>query len=89
VQPPLAGGRHPGHNCALHNQTLSGPPAALKAGATASELSRWGIGAVQEVDSASMSLWVQYRQQEVEITGGNLGGIDDFFYVTTGALINF
>jgi hypothetical protein len=64
-------------------------PAALKAGATASELSRWGFGAVQEIDSASMSLWVQYRQQEVEITGGNLGGIDDFFYVTTGALINF
>jgi len=32
---------------------------------------------------------VQYRQQEVSITGGNLGGIDDFRYVTTGALINF
>jgi hypothetical protein len=64
-------------------------PAALKAGATSSEMSRWGFGAVQEIDSASMSLWVQYRQQEVSITGGNLDGIDDFRYVTTGALINF
>jgi predicted porin len=64
-------------------------PTALDAGATSSELSRWGFGAVQEIDSAAMSLWVQYRQQEVSITGGNLGGIDDFRYVTTGALINF
>lgn len=64
-------------------------PAALKAGATDSELSRWGFGAVQEIDSASMSLWVQYRQQEVSITGGGLSGIDAFRYVTTGALINF
>ena len=64
-------------------------PAALAAGATSSELTRWGFGAVQEIDSAAMSLWVQYRQQEVSITGGNLGDIDDFRYVTTGALINF
>jgi len=64
-------------------------PAALKAGATASELTRWGLGAVQEIDSASMSLWIQYHQQEVSITGGGLGGIDDFRYVTSGALINF
>lgn len=64
-------------------------PAALKAGATASDLSRWGFGAVQEIDSASMSLWIKYRQQEVSITGGNLGDIDDFRYVSTGAIINF
>jgi Gram-negative porin len=64
-------------------------PTALAAGATSSELSRWGLGAVQEIDSAAMSLWVQYRQQEVSIDGGGLSGIDDFRYVTTGALINF
>jgi hypothetical protein len=64
-------------------------PAALKAGATASELSRWGLGAVQELDSASMSVWIRYRRQAASITGGALGGIDDFGYVSTGALINF
>jgi Gram-negative porin len=64
-------------------------PAALDAGASSSELSRWGFGAVQEIDAAAMSLWVKYRQQEVSITGGGLGGIDDFRYVSTGALINF
>jgi predicted porin len=64
-------------------------PRALNAGATASDLSRWGFGAVQEIDAASMSLWVRYRQQEVSITGGNLGGIDDFRYLSVGALINF
>lgn len=64
-------------------------PAALNAGATSSEMSRWGFGAVQELDAAAMSLWVKYRQQGVSINGGTLGGIDDFRYVSTGALINF
>ncbi len=69
--------------------STSSRPAALEAGATASELSRWGFGAVQEIDAASMSLWIKYRQQEVSITGGGLGGIDDFRYVSVGSLINF
>lgn len=64
-------------------------PAALKAGATDSEFSRWGFGAVQEIDAASMSMWIRYRQQEVDITGGGLGGIDPFRYVSVGSLINF
>lgn len=64
-------------------------PAALNAGATESELSRWGFGAVQEIDAAAMSLWLKYREQGVEITGGGLGGIDDFRYVSLGSLINF
>ncbi len=64
-------------------------PAALSAGATGSELSRWGFGAVQEIDAAAMSLWIKYRQQEVSITGGGLSGIDDFRYVSVGSLINF
>jgi hypothetical protein len=64
-------------------------PNALDAGATSSELFRWGFGAVQEVDVAAMSLWVKFRQQEVSVAGGGLGGIEDFRYVSTGALINF
>ena len=64
-------------------------PAALAAGATSSEFTRWGFGAVQEIDAASMSLWVKYRQHQADITGAGLGDIDDFRYVSTGALINF
>ncbi|MDH4981679.1 porin [Hyphomicrobium sp. D-2] len=64
-------------------------PAALLAGTTSSEFTRWGFGVVQEIDAASMSLWVKYRQQSVDIDGGNLGDIEDFRYVSTGAIINF
>ena len=64
-------------------------PAALAAGATSSEFTRWGFGAVQEIDAASMSLWVKYRQHQADITGAGLGDIEDFRYVSTGALINF
>ena len=64
-------------------------PSALAAGATSSEFSRWGLGAVQEIDAASMSIWVKYREHEAEITGIAPGGIDDFRYISTGALINF
>jgi hypothetical protein len=64
-------------------------PTALKAGATGSEFTRWGFGAVQEIDAASMSLWLKYREHQVDISGPGLGGIEDFWYVSTGALINF
>jgi predicted porin len=64
-------------------------PTALNAGATSSEFTRWGLGAVQEIDAASMSIWLKYRQHEADISGGTLGDIDDFRYVSTGALINF
>lgn len=64
-------------------------PAALLAGATSGEFSRWGLGAVQEIDAASMSLWLKFREHEAHISGGALGEIDDFRYVSTGALINF
>lgn len=64
-------------------------PAALNAGATASELTRWGLGAVQEIDASAMSLWVRYREQDVSITGPDLGDIDPFRYTSVGALINF
>jgi hypothetical protein len=47
-----------------------------------------GFGAAQEIDAAAMSLWIKFRQQEV-IIGGAPGDIDDFRYVSTGALINF
>jgi hypothetical protein len=64
-------------------------PSALAAGATSSEFERFGAGIVQEIDAASMSLWIKYREQHVAIEGGAIGDLDDFRYVSTGALINF
>ena len=64
-------------------------PAALVAGATSGEFTRWGLGAVQEIDAASMSLWLKFREHEADISGGALGEIDGFRYVSTGAMINF
>ncbi|MTD95210.1 porin [Hyphomicrobium sp. xq] len=64
-------------------------PIALSAGATSSEFTRWGVGAVQEIDAASMSIWLKYREHTAEVTGFAPAGIDDFRYVSTGALINF
>ncbi len=65
-------------------------PAALNAGVTGSEFTRWGFGAVQEIDSASMSLWIKYREHDGELAGGPFaGGLDAFRYVSTGGIINF
>ena len=50
----------------------------------------WGVGAVQEIDAAAMSLWLTYRHIEGDL---DVGGVDipleDFDYVKFGALINF
>ena len=62
-------------------------PAALGAGASSSDFSRFGVGAVQEIDAASMALWIKYREHDAEVTG--VGDIDSFRYVSTGAMINF
>ncbi len=62
-------------------------PAALAAGASSSDFTRFGIGAVQEIDAASMALWIKYREHDAEVTG--IGDIDSFRYVSTGAMINF
>ncbi|CAN1721611.1 Porin [Hyphomicrobium sp. 1Nfss2.1] len=64
-------------------------PTALAAGATSSEFERFGFGFVQEIDAASMSLWIKYREHHAEIDGASIGDIDDFRYISTGALINF
>jgi predicted porin len=65
-------------------------PAALNAGVTASEFTRFGFGAVQEIDSAAMSLWIKYRQHDGALTGGPFDGdLDAFRYISTGAIIYF
>ncbi|WP_334148112.1 porin [Hyphomicrobium sp.] len=62
----------------------------IDAGATSSELDRWGLGVVQEIDAAAMSLWLKYRNLSGEVDGvAGLNDIDDFNTVVGGALINF
>ena len=56
-----------------------------------SEFQLWGVGVVQEIDAAAMSVWVSYRHLEQDDDFANAAGIDfeDFQYVKAGALINF
>ena len=61
----------------------------------------WGLGVVQEVDAAAMSVWLKYRHIDGDFKGigcdnGNatlLTGadcsLDSFQYVGVGGLINF
>lgn len=57
------------------------------AGGFESEGDLWGIGVVQEVDAAAMSLWLSYRHLEGDDNVAS--NIQDFDYVKFGALINF
>ncbi|MEW5964339.1 MAG: porin [Pseudomonadota bacterium] len=58
-----------------------------------SELERWGLGVVQEIDSAAMSIWLKYRNHSGEISGNSVTGtkisVDEAHFVGFGALINF
>jgi hypothetical protein len=51
------------------------------------ELNWWGLGVVQEVDAAAMSLWLKYRNYEFDDNTGT--SYEDMNEVTFGALINF
>jgi len=57
------------------------------------EVNLWGLGVVQEIDAAAMSMWLTYRHLSGE---SNLDGdpfdrvnLEDFQYAKFGALINF
>ncbi|MGD9669319.1 MAG: porin [Hyphomicrobiaceae bacterium] len=72
---------------------------------TGGELRQWGLGIVQEIDAAAMSIWLSYRhfEGEVDCANGDGGGcgstgidgdrghysFDDMQIVKFGALINF
>jgi predicted porin len=64
-------------------------PAALAAGATSSQFDRWGVGAVQELDAASMSVWIKYREHSADVSGIAADDLDGFRYISTGAIVNF
>jgi hypothetical protein len=65
-------------------------------GITSSKLEQWGLGVVQEIDAAAMSMWFVYRNMSAEETCGAAGGcvlgkksFDDIDLFKVGALINF
>jgi len=47
----------------------------------------WGLGVVQEIDAAAMSMWVKYRHLDYDDNSGRT--FDSFQYVGVGALINY
>lgn len=55
------------------------------------KLNVWGLGIVQEIDNAAMSLWVSYRHMsnDARDIDGLKIGVEDFDYIKAGALINF
>jgi predicted porin len=57
-----------------------------------SDANLWGLGIVQEIDAAAMSIWVKYRHVDAnfDAVGGSPElNTDSFQYVGAGALINF
>ena len=61
----------------------------------------WGLGVVQEIDAAAMSIWLKYRHVDANLEGvgcdtgtaafltGGGCSLDNFQYVGVGGLINF
>lgn len=67
---------------------------SLQAGATGSKLERYGVGVVQEIDAAAMSIWLAYKHYDGEIDGSAActtlcGKLDDFQRVEFGGVIGF
>jgi hypothetical protein len=51
-----------------------------------SSTSWWGLGVVQEIDAAAMSVWLRYRDHSVDVPGVDT---KDMTTVVGGAMINF
>jgi predicted porin len=74
-------------------------PAVADCFVTGSEVQRWGLGVVQEIDSAAMHLWARWQHQEIDVDliGFDLGGgstrlhqgFDDWDLFQAGGIIFF
>ncbi|HML43994.1 MAG: hypothetical protein JNN24_04655 [Hyphomicrobium zavarzinii] len=60
-------------------------------GVTGSNLTQWGLGAVQEIDAAAMSLWLTYKNYDASFEGAPpaISNLDDINVVAAGAMISF
>jgi hypothetical protein len=76
------------------------PGALTVAGVTSTDFTVWGLGIVQQVDAAATTLYLTYRNFSADIdcataclVGGVATGksvpIEDFQYVTAGAVVKF
>ena len=54
-----------------------------------SKANLWGVGAVQEIDAAAMSLWIKYRNVDASTFGVGAFPVDQMHQVSVGGLINF
>jgi hypothetical protein len=83
----------PNFTCSISagNGTVSGTGCGATGGSFLgqSEVRMWGVGAVQEIDAAAMSLWVKHRHLDADTSGVGAFDTDSFQEVTAGALINF
>ena len=68
-------------------------PALTDFGVNGSKLTQWGLGIVQEIDAAAMSLWVNYKNYDPSVSGpgvrGNFDDLDNLQIITAGGLISF
>ena len=88
-----------------NNINFVGPFANAAQGAYDSTLHVWGLGVVQEIDAAAMSLWLSYRHLSLDdnlcgLSGTSVvlrvplcrryeAGYKSFQYIKFGGLINF
>ncbi len=76
----------------LHSRNLQSQlslPALLRPARTEDTTKVWGLGAVQEIDAAAMSIWLKYRHLDYDDNNTVGTGYKSFDYVGMGALINF
>ena len=68
-------------------------PAALALGVTDSTLRRYGGGIAQEIDAASMTVYLKYEHYDASVRFAPgapvVSGLEDADFVSLGALINF
>ena len=69
-------------------------PNALGLGVESSTFRRSGATIAQEIDAASMTIYLKYDHYEADVSGKNLElngvtGLEDADFVSLGALINF
>ncbi len=68
-------------------------PGALGLGIADSTFRRYGGTIAQEIDKASMTVYLKYERYEADVSGANLDpavrALDDADFVSLGALINF
>jgi hypothetical protein len=81
---------HPLGHTIMYGEWLKGDDGAATVGlglASSSDLKVWGMGVVQEIDAAAMSMWLSYRN--MDLSDNSVLTYQDMKTLKFGALINF